>query len=586
MIRWQFVFTRLFIVVLILFLIRWGLGPVAKYVTVRGLETVTGAKVEIDHAQIGMFPPRVRYQDVRIADPRSDKSMRDAFRADTIDLVIDGNALLHRRFVASSGRITGITIGEARQTSGHFDQVEPETVDDSPSMMGQLLSGLTGKTQQFADDFTGDLETIRRGEQIRDQWQSDYNALMVRAENLEGQIRSIRDKARDLMSGDELYNKLRDTSELPRLLEQAMNVREELVQVRDQIDSMPSRVRTDWTALQQAKQMDMELIDSYVPGNLSESKNFGIDLIANSIRQEIQTVRDYFEGGKTIADYTVLAPESERSRGQYFDLRGDNPPPVTLVRQCEVSGLMRADGNSYEMTGVVTNITPDPQLLDEPTKARLQLDGPELVNVEIVRDRRGGNDLDMLTVHWPSARAKPIEMGSGDDVRLTVTGGDRELWVQISDDAGQLTGRVVSKQLGVNVGLDVDPSAAETALVSSMRQSLSEVDRIEVDANFTGTWNDLAFDVSSNLSNVLNRAVRDAISLQVAESKKELTQKVDAEYLKQTQGLNQWLATHQNEANELMRKADESIAEITNKIAEKTDRFADSIWNQIESRLR
>ena len=46
MIRWRFVFTRLLIVIAVLALLRWGMGPVAQYVTVRGLETATGSKVD------------------------------------------------------------------------------------------------------------------------------------------------------------------------------------------------------------------------------------------------------------------------------------------------------------------------------------------------------------------------------------------------------------------------------------------------------------------------------------------------------------------------------------------------------------
>ena len=124
MIRWRFVLTRVIVVVAVLVLLRWGLGPVASYVTIHGLQKVTGAQVEIAKTRVGLFPPRVQYADVRIADPREDKEMRDAFRADAIDLVIDGDALLHRRWVARDGRITGLQIGARRETSGHIEAAD------------------------------------------------------------------------------------------------------------------------------------------------------------------------------------------------------------------------------------------------------------------------------------------------------------------------------------------------------------------------------------------------------------------------------------------------------------------------------
>ena len=50
MIRWRFVITRLVVIAVVLMLLRWGLGPVVSYITVRGIESATGAKVEIDQA--------------------------------------------------------------------------------------------------------------------------------------------------------------------------------------------------------------------------------------------------------------------------------------------------------------------------------------------------------------------------------------------------------------------------------------------------------------------------------------------------------------------------------------------------------
>ena len=114
MIRWPFVLTRLLIVIAVLALLRWGMGPVAQYVAIRGLETATGSKVDINNTQVGLFPPSIQFSDVRVTDPRDGKDMRDAFRAKSINLVMDGNALLRRHWVAKQGIISGIEIGAIR----------------------------------------------------------------------------------------------------------------------------------------------------------------------------------------------------------------------------------------------------------------------------------------------------------------------------------------------------------------------------------------------------------------------------------------------------------------------------------------
>ena len=204
-------------------------------------------------------------------------------------------------------------------------------------------------------------------------------------------------------------------------------------------------------------------------------------------------------------NYTVVAPESERIRGLDHDLNSVERPAV-MVRRCEIGGVMRADGNLFAVTGILENLTPSPELLAEPTRARLRLEGPELIRVEYVRDRRDHQDVDLLTLHWPQMEAKPIRLGDKDDAGISIKGGQRELWVQVRTENDQIEGRLVSKQTGVKMDLNVDSKYAGTAAVKSLRESLAAVDRIEVDARFQGTWRDLDMNLNTNLGQILRTA--------------------------------------------------------------------------------
>ncbi len=196
MIRWQFVLTRLIVVIAVLMLLRWGLGPVANFLTVRGLQSVTGSKVEVAQTRVGLFPPRIQYVGLQIADPRGGKELRNMVSADSIDLVIDGEALLHRRWVARDGKVTGLQIGAQRDQSGHFEAVEPEPArDGGPSILSQFVGLGAAKINADAKSYAANLETVRRSKQIREHWESEYEQLVTRARSLEKQVRSIRDEA-------------------------------------------------------------------------------------------------------------------------------------------------------------------------------------------------------------------------------------------------------------------------------------------------------------------------------------------------------------------------------------------------------
>ncbi|MCP4887109.1 MAG: TIGR03545 family protein [Planctomycetaceae bacterium] len=578
MIRWRFVLTRLFVIAVVLMLLRWGLGPVASYMTTRSLEAMTGAKVEVAEATVGLFPPRVHYTDVRIADPRDGKHLRDAFRAESVDFVIDGDALLHRRWVAREGRISGIQIGSARETSGHKESAETVESSEGPSFLATLVGQATSKLSEQAEQAIGDLETVQRSKQIRSKWETRYAELAQQANDLEKQIRSIRDGIRGIK------NPLRDGPELNRMVGQANQVRQELASVRAAIDALPESLQSDLASLQQAKQMDLAKVDAYVPGDLSSSENFGVDLIAEAVRQQVARVKEYLESGRTLADYTVVAPSSDRNRGVSIQLN-PQPEPAVMIRLCEVGGVLRADGKQFMMTGILENLTPTPEQLREPTRARLRLEGPETVRVDYVRDRRQAADIDLLTLHWPEMKAKPIRLGKPSDAQLSIAGGQRELWVQIRTQGDEIAGRLVSKQTGATIALAVDPEYADTVAVVAFQESMAAVDRIEIDADFGGTWNDIDLDLNCNLNTILRRASQQALTSQLEDAKTRLAAKIEKTHYDEALSLQRWLGTQQRQARSLLADADQSIQEMNQKVLDEVGN-ADAYLGKLRGAIR
>lgn len=585
MIRWRFLLTRLMIVIAVLALLLWGMGPVAQYVTVRGLETATGSKVDIKNTQVGLFPPSIHFSDVRVTDPRDGKEMRDAFRAKSIELVMDGDALLRRRWVAKEGVISGIEIGAQRKTSGRLTRLETVDSDNNNSTgptLDQLIGATTSRLTDEAKAVLVDLETVKCSQQIRSKWEAEYKALVVRARNLEEQIRGVRDQARVV------ENPLRDLPELQRTLARARNARSELSSVHRAIDSLPSRLQADLVRLDQAKQIDLAKVDQYVPGDLASSGDLGIEMLGDAVREQIQQIRSYMDGGRTLANYTVVAPESVRIRGVDHDLT-TQPAPGLLVRHCEVSGSLRAGGQRYQMKGFLENLTPDPEKLDKPTRVSLRLEGPEVVRAEYVRDRRKDAKVDLLTLHWPVINAEPLRIGKEGETSIQINGGQRELWVQIKTEDDQLEGRLVSKQTGVSLDLSTPAKFANSAAAESLRESLSFVDRIEMDAKFSGTWRDLDLRLSSNLGQVLRRAGEDAIAKQVADSKRQLAATIRQEHTNQSLALQQWLGSRQNEAQSLLANAEKFIDEMGRKVQNEVgdaDAYLGKLRGAIRGKLR
>ncbi|QEF96802.1 hypothetical protein Mal15_08320 [Stieleria maiorica] len=568
MIRWRFVVTRLLIVAAVLVLFGVGMGPVAKYVTVQGLQAATGAKVEIGAAHVKLFPPTIRYEDFHVADPRDAKAMRDAFRADTIELALDGDAILHRRWVAREGSITGLQIGAKRDTSGHLDQPQEDaspSMSDKPGVLAGLLGGITDQLGDQAEQAAKDLETVRRSEAIKTRWEREYDSLAKRAAALEQKVRDFKSNARDI------DNPLRDWDKIGKTVSLADETRAELKSILAALDAVPDQFRADVASLQQAKQIDLDRIDQYIPGDLNESQNFGIDLISQAVQNQIATIRDYWEGGRTLANYTIVAPETERGRGIDIDLLGTTRQPSILVRRLKVQGLMRADGNAYSMTGTVENLTPDPQLLAEPLRAQLQLEGPQVVNVDYIRDRRNHSDIDRLTLHWPQSDASDVRLGDDGRAMVTLSGGRREVWVQMRSEGDQVQGRLVSKQTGVRLELDVDSKYESLSATQALRESLAAVDTVTIDAGFEGRWERLTMNMDTNLGDILRDAADTAIKQQLAASKQQMKQKLQQTFDQEQAKLVGWFNQQQVAAQSLTAKADGLLEDLGKQLLDGVD---------------
>ena len=598
MIRWRFVLSRLIIVGVILFLLTRALGPAVDYAARRAIESTVGARVDIGQTTVGLFPPRIQFREVAVADPREDKSLKNLAEAAEVELVIDGRELLQRRWVAKTAEIHGLEIGSDRIDSGHFE-TDPVEVDDvestGDSFLTRWIAGAAGAVGDRASEIGGDFETVKRGQQIRQQWQTKYDELLAAAKDLESRLRDIRDRNRDI------ENPLRDWESFQRTMADVKTARQQWADIRRRLDQLPVELQSDYDSMGDAHRLDLEKIDAYVPGDLAGAESIGIDLVTDAIAEQIRVVRGYIESGKDIADITVMAPESQdRHRGRDVVLDRFEHPEF-MVRQCSLDGFFSASGKRYRMTGLIDRLASSESLLREPTRARLRLQAeptltrgnaaatasadPEVVRVDYVRDRRGSEPIDLVTLHWPSVQAQDFRLGKGDKATIAVDGGRRELWIRMQVRGDEIDGRLVSKQTGVNLRLDVDGDLSGTAAVASLSDSLRAIDRVEVDATFAGTWRSMDVDVQSNLGRSLELAARQAMRKQIDATRAELSQRLAKVQAEETAKLQRWISEHQAGATALLAKTDATIEEMSRNVIDQMG-DADAYLGRLNTGLR
>lgn len=559
MMRWRFIGIRLLVLVVVLLLLRWTMGPLAQYIAVRSLEAATGAKAEIVSTEVGLFPPRFQMTGVTLADPR--KEMRNLFAADHIDLAINGDGLLRRRYEVSRARITGIKLGGQRAASGWLEVVptEPDP-SDGPSLLQKWCDTLAGDAETKMRGFVDGLATVREAERIRAYWEAEYATLRQQAKTLEADIRALQANVKSI------DNPLRDIPLLQESLRKVESVRERLALVRQQLDALPARVQGDFQSLDTARRIDQEKVAGFLPEGLDANPaSLGPELLGELVKDHLRTVREYLDSGRSLAKATVASPKAERARGETVLLGPEFPS--WRIAECQLEGLLSIDSEQYRMQGVVENISSDTDKLNGPLHARLLLEGPRVVRVDYQKFFDTPVSRDVVKIHWPSLDLPSKRLGRSHDAALVIDGGKLELWVELESIGEEMTGRLVSRQKETRVDLATSADLDRLVVVQSLKQNLAAIHQVDIDARFRGSWQNIEMDLQTNLTSCIADSIQRAVNDQVAASRRRLEQSVEQAYTQQTNELQQWLGQQQSGARELVAQTDQIIAEMNQRVA-------------------
>lgn len=582
MIRWSYVLPRLVAVVAILLFVTYGLSPLAHRLTVSTLQTLTGAKVDLERVDVGLFPPRLLYHNLALANPSGDKSLNNIASAESIELQIDGRELLSRRYVVRNARVAGLQFDSDRLTTGHRD-TDPETAEsDEPSFIGNWISEWLDSVGDAAEDkldrWVDDSETRRRADQIRRRWKMEYEVLSKRAADLETAIRDIQETAKGI------DNPLRDFPRVEATLNQAKGIQDELVSVRAKLESLPEQVRLDLQSMEKAKEKDRVRVRELVPFDMADGVELGSGLIRETVRMQLARARGYLDTGREVSKWTVSQPKVERSRGEVIDLDPSPELPAVLISRCEIAGQLRSGGKPYQLTGILENLTPQPKLREQPLRARLLLDGEQVVKVNYTRDDSTAAASESLSLHWPTADAPTIRLGSNDTIDVDIRDGRIEWWVELQTQGEQLRGRVVSRRVDTRIELDAPERISRTAMFTSLQGTLASIDQVQVEATLAGTWKEPEFAIQTNLTEILQTGVRDAAQRQLVDTRKRLESELEQAYAEQMRELEDWLASQQTKANELIAKANQTVQEAQGKILAETQK-ADAYLGRLRDKV-
>lgn len=560
----------------------YAASPLAQLLTQRYFREHVDSEFTAEQVEVGFFPPRLTYSDVRV-EPLGSVAREGRNRpltAQSVDLVFDSAELLRRRAVVHAASVKGLVLetqtpieilAADRQPTNpvpSYDQ-SADAADKASAALGRLLDmgrGVDGSIEERAAAIAERFETQRRSDQIRRRWKGEYALLTQRAAELEAVVAALQEAA------ERTENPLRDRPRTEAALARAKEIRGELAEVRRALEDLPARVQGEILTLDAARQNDLRALRELEAEIGFDSELLGGDLLSGPIAAWIDNAARYLETGRELSQGNVFPPPAPR-RGRRVNLAGRTTPPAWLVRRLEVEGTLLSAKRPYELTGIIENLSPQREMPDgsvslalQPVVARLRLEGESTVRLEYKSDPSSADAKETLTLHLPEADASTLRIGD-DAVGLDICGGRGELWVRLTKNGDQLEGRLVSCRTAARIQLiATDTNEQRSAVLSAMQAGFAGVDRVEVDAAFSLDAQQLRLDVETNLDGILQKTVRDAAASRTAAIRQRLEGELEQLYAARVSGLQQWLAGQQSETRDVLARADATVQELSERL--------------------
>ncbi|MCA9471516.1 MAG: TIGR03545 family protein [Nitrospirales bacterium] len=484
----------------------------------KGTEMV-GALVEVEHADLTLFPSGLTLARLQVTNPEN--PMSNALDVSRIAMTMDILPLLWRQVIVEEMSVEGVRFGTERQHSGAVPGLKPSKDSSQQSLM-TLPAFDVPDIQQILEH--ENLETVKLIDALkvdvareREQWNERLKELPGKAQFKEykQRVKQLKKEAKGGIDG--LLGGVEDIQALKKDIERDITeVKEAQRELKETIASLKSRFEQIKTAPQRDVQRLKEKYHLSPQGlsNLSQAL-FG-ETFGSWVRQGA-------------AWYERFIPYLEQGDSKAVEESSSGEEDVDfLIRVAKVSAMIEAG----EFSGSVHNITPNQAVFGQPLTFTFQ--GEALKGIESLRldgrldHRQPNQSSDQFEFQTKGFKLHNMALSEHDSWPVSLVSGmaDVNVNVQLQGHALTAKGSGNLSQLDFSAGSQGDSNP----LTTSMSQAVSAITHLKMNAEVTGTVDDYDIELHSDVDGIL----RDAAGKMINNVTREFSQKLQSAITEQT----------------------------------------------------
>ncbi len=512
------------------FIVIWGAGGIIWFFVIdslieKGIETagtkVVGARVELDGADLSLFPLGLILKGLQITDP--DVPMNNAVEVSKVSMTMSGLQLLMQKTIIDQMLIDGVQLDTPREFSGAISNKST----DNKSILSNNKSVTTKKEDKsfrlpsfeipdvreiFLKE---DLQSLKLVDVIRSDIISAENKWKQRISELpdknkfktyQERIKKLKSKKKGGILG--IVGGASDLLSLQKEIRQDLNL---IKGAKQDLGNEVKTLKSQAEAISKAPTEDIRRLKEKYALTSGGLSNISRTLFGNKISDWIEKGLYWYEKTqpylKTKGDQKgkVKVVKPLRGRGLNVHYSINQPLPDFLIKTTQVSFAV-PDGN---FSGQVMNITAEQDVTGLPMT--FDFSGERIKNLKSVKITGSVNrvnpaqakDQANFQVQGYEIRDQHLSKNPQFPITLKRSLVDFEVNTELQDQALNVTLSAQLQEVQISAG---KPESKQIA--KAFASALSDVKAFTLNSTISGTFKDYKVNLSSDLDQILKKAVQ------------------------------------------------------------------------------
>jgi len=508
-------------------------GWVKYLIEEAGTEAV-GAKVELDAADLSLFPAGLTLSRLQVTDPK--EPMTNAVEMAKVTMGLDGLNLLRRKVIVEEMTLAGVRLGTPRATSGATHEVSSQ--EEEPGMFSIDLPSLEiPDVKKILEQ--EDLETVRLIETLKADLNREKETWESRLKELPGksQLAEYKQRVKKLKEAKKggLEGILGGVGEVQSLKQDIEKEIASLNGAKKEFEDKVTLLRTRFDQIKTAPQRDIQHLKAKYNLSPQGLANMSQTLLGSQIGSWVRQGATWYERAKPFLEGAQALGGGEAGPEVHKPLRGKgvdvhfkeaHPLPDFLIRKTHVSVNLDVG----DLAGTVHNITTDQPTLGHPTT--FTFSGEHLKGVKSIALEGALNHVvpssskDHMTLQAKGYELSNLVLSKDNKwpVALTSGLGDLQMDAEIAGDGLTAKGGATLKSLQLSAGKEGDTNPLRKALTSAV----TGISQLSLQADVKGTLEQPAVSLSSDLDRILQKAAGNMVNELAAKFGAELQSAISA----------------------------------------------------------